>query len=523
MSLTKVSYSMIDGACVNVLDYGAVGDGVTDDTAAIQAAINFASNNNLPIVYLPARKYIVSTLYMTYDAVLNPGFVSSRPGRIILKGDGQIPGGEAGLWNSSARVVGTVISSTATTASAIVMSTTAQGTSGSGFPNRKQILRDLTVVAGTSGFVIENNGAPDESGLEDVTVIQTSATGSGVLWLSSWYTYWKKVVITNTVTSTGVGARFGSSIFAGLYNFEICSFAGSFDNSVLMSGMAGSSNFNFKGCSFEGATSAGVLINSQCRNISFDGCYFEGNGVNNLRVDLASAVETLLLNNCMIFGGTLAANAPQGPLLYLSYAASADISNCTFFRPHTTCVYNAFDAGGPTGNRTTLRNCTVDISGATYSGGAFFYVADSNSQTGIPLFINNQILESATVVLINPAYIRGSEVSNNALRMLSYGFTSVFARDMDVVSEVDNIQVTQASMRIYTTTAASCVAQLPSGAGVSTARVFYLGNKASSTQSLDVLQPGGATLATLAAGEGIICVGDPNTSLYVGFKTTFAG
>lgn len=40
MSLTKVTYSMIDGAVVNVLDFGAVGDGVADDTAAIQAAIN---------------------------------------------------------------------------------------------------------------------------------------------------------------------------------------------------------------------------------------------------------------------------------------------------------------------------------------------------------------------------------------------------------------------------------------------------------------------------------------------------
>jgi hypothetical protein len=40
MALTKVSYSMITGAPANPLDFGAVGNGVADDTAAVQAVLN---------------------------------------------------------------------------------------------------------------------------------------------------------------------------------------------------------------------------------------------------------------------------------------------------------------------------------------------------------------------------------------------------------------------------------------------------------------------------------------------------
>jgi hypothetical protein len=40
MALTKVSYSMITGAPANALDFGAVADGVTNNTAAVQLALN---------------------------------------------------------------------------------------------------------------------------------------------------------------------------------------------------------------------------------------------------------------------------------------------------------------------------------------------------------------------------------------------------------------------------------------------------------------------------------------------------
>lgn len=64
MSLTKVSYSMLNGAPLNVLDFGAVGDGVVDDTAALQAAIDAAAAQHSTLV-IPAGLYkTTATLYI---------------------------------------------------------------------------------------------------------------------------------------------------------------------------------------------------------------------------------------------------------------------------------------------------------------------------------------------------------------------------------------------------------------------------------------------------------------------------
>lgn len=58
---------------VSVKDFGAVGDGVTDDTAAIQAAINAASN---AVLFFPSGTYITSGIDLT--------------SRLIIQGEGKL-------------------------------------------------------------------------------------------------------------------------------------------------------------------------------------------------------------------------------------------------------------------------------------------------------------------------------------------------------------------------------------------------------------------------------------------------
>lgn len=73
MALTRLSYSMINGAPLNVKDAGAKGDNTTDDTAAIQSQVDIGGG-----IYVPDGQYrITDTITSDYSDAPSIGVGSS--------------------------------------------------------------------------------------------------------------------------------------------------------------------------------------------------------------------------------------------------------------------------------------------------------------------------------------------------------------------------------------------------------------------------------------------------------------
>jgi hypothetical protein len=81
MSLTKVTYAMIEGAAVNVLDFGADPTGVTDSRNAIQAAHDSIVASGVPGVLVFGNG---GTYRINSGITINAGFVSVQGNRAVL-------------------------------------------------------------------------------------------------------------------------------------------------------------------------------------------------------------------------------------------------------------------------------------------------------------------------------------------------------------------------------------------------------------------------------------------------------
>lgn len=204
---------------VSVKDFGAVGDGVADDTAAIQAAINYCTSlsNRKQTLYFPANNAgayykITSTLTIS--------------GRLNIVGDGEF--------------------------STIIYA--------DGFSAGQYIL-DFDNLAG-SGI--------EFGGVQQITIRGSNTNANGVRLKNASYWTFKNVQLrTLTVGIYITGTRCFSNFFEQVSGYAISSYTVQFDS------FTGGGQYEFLGCTFNGSDGVYVTSTAATDALAFYECNFE--------------------------------------------------------------------------------------------------------------------------------------------------------------------------------------------------------------------------------------------------------
>ena len=233
-----------------VADFGAVGDGVTDDTAAIQAALDEADDIN-GIVYLPTG------VYKTTSA-LTVASTNATIGSVRVIGDGS----------------GSVIKPTITGARAIVTSATSNSNGTTNFIELSNLRLDGSNASTATGILVGDNAGnlSGNTAIRDVIVLGFAGAGS----------YGIKVK-----NNVGLDAY---RVYAGRNHVNMI---------IEGSDTALPTVSSFHECSFREATTIGVKIVNGYR-ITFDKCLFEANDEEGVKIIPAAAGNAIYMafNHC---------------------------------------------------------------------------------------------------------------------------------------------------------------------------------------------------------------------------------
>lgn len=293
MSLTKASYSMINGAVVNVLDYGAKSDG-TDaaaTTAAIQAAIDAVNASYVGgafggyagTVYFPAGEYRYS------GVILKKG--------VNLVGEGQVNTIFL-LDTDGATGIKTPAKSSQVAADAVSQSTI----KGIGFGIHSSL------TPSTSTILLDSSGLT-KSKFDDLAftvpsnvigIDNTGNTLAGSGGPAHWYNDWYDV---HVYVTGGIGVRWGENDSSLGEQVTAQSWHGGSIKGLTGIGIhiRGGTGISFHGTTFENLNSGSnntILLGDTVgarvtTSINFHGCYFES----------ARMVMYSNTNRCLRWGG----------------------------------------------------------------------------------------------------------------------------------------------------------------------------------------------------------------------------
>ena len=239
MALTKASYSMVTGAPINVKDYGAKGDNSSDDTAAIQAAIDAASTNPYQrgAVYFPDGYYVITASLQIPPFITMFGNTSSG---CIINNQNYILNAPQCVAKNNQNMIGLQV-------------------------------KNMTWRGGTYAFQFSNG--MQSCIFENVNMdLQTD-------WNLVTTDFEVNKFINCIFASADYGIGSSSSGFANMNDFINCEFNTHEWSCVYFHPTGGSSVNNFIGCRFEGGGTVGratIDLANGTTNTNFMGCYFEG-------------------------------------------------------------------------------------------------------------------------------------------------------------------------------------------------------------------------------------------------------
>lgn len=469
MALTKAHNRMIEGAYVNVKDFGATGDGSTDDTSAVQAAIDAAVLGG--VVYFPKGEYVVSSL------------TAGGPNKRFL-------GTNSG--NSSNQTSGSLFSSTIrfteTTSDAFTFS-------DAGFFSKNVVFENLGFQANTAGAVLSFD-TYGEVRMNDC-LVNNLGTGDGVSLNEVYLISFSDCFITKTGNirqSGSAGVRIDNTGLGGIFNF-FTSTVNQYDSGVLIDALYNDGtqleSFNFIG-SQANSNTIGLGLSGFLRSGTISGCYFEGNIL--ASIQMIQGVQNFAIQGCFF-------NDPGSTTAELRIGRAAiandqNVRNISVEACHFSNINNVgieVRADPAFGGNILVKNCNFNE-----------YTSSTNTTVGIQLLsdyvavIEDCNFDTLDIDIQNPESakrIESSDVYHAAHKTDSISATLQLTADMPRIITI-------------TPTGANRDVELPAIADA-IGKEFLISCATGASHSVVIKNStGGTTYATIAAGESALCWND---------------
>ncbi len=362
---------------LNVQAYGAVPDGVTDDTAAFQNAIAAAETGTNNGIYVPMGNYVISSTLTLSNIEMIGKFAGGWPADnmpmpTLLINQVTAPGI---TLQKGASVHGLAIGyeTIPATTNAPAISLQGEGIT----------LSSLRIQEPYDGITTPVSATPNRARLSDIFIVEPVHIGVQISKCGDFIQFNHIEVWCDTAYSTGPGFDFGciaGGSFNGLLGFQCTpgiqiytdasatnsTFTGNFVNCCMDASTTGiniSGNHQVKitagdwDCEFWGAN-----INGTNAQVSIVGGKWHANSQEAVMVTQA---QNVLIDSCIFYrSAPYGAGWTNNPLVWISNATSATVNGCQFLPGSTglelgsqvqnaVVVGNTFQAGGITNYMTS--------------------------------------------------------------------------------------------------------------------------------------------------------------------------